>query len=80
MRTSQGMRVLRGKLCMDEYRITVWDKQAKDPFYIVKHHDMETAQQVARNLQRHYVDDWGEHGKSMFEIHLHRMPKEADDE
>ena len=61
---------------MVEYQVVVWDKVANDPFYIVKHDDEDTAKQVARNLKRHYVDDWGAHAESMFSIRLQKVTHE----
>ena len=73
MLISQDMLLLHGKLCMDKYRVTVWDKQADDPYYVLHYDDKETAQFVARSMQRHYIDEWGEHGKSVYEIRLQRL-------
>lgn len=61
---------------MDSYQVIVWDKKANDPFYVVKHSDIEEARQVARNLKRRYVDDWGAHAQSMFEVRLQKVAHE----
>jgi len=61
---------------MDEYNVIVWDKQANNPYYITKYSELETAQQVARNMQRHYIDDWGGHAQSRYEIKLKKIRRE----
>ncbi len=58
---------------MDKYVVTVWDKEAQDPYYKVEHGEMETAQHVARSLQRHYIDEWGGHAASAYEIRLQKI-------
>lgn len=58
---------------MDKYVVTVWDKQANDPYYILEYGDEETAKYVARRMKKHYVDDWGEHAEQYYEVRLQRM-------
>ena len=63
----------------ETYRVTVWDKKANDPYYVLNYEEMETAQHVARMMQRHYIDDWGEHGQSIYEVRLQKMQGESND-
>jgi len=58
---------------MDSYRVTIWDKQANDPYYVVEYAEKEEAQRVARNMQQHYIDDWGGHAASIYEVRLQKM-------
>ena len=58
---------------MDRYRVTVWDKKANDPYYVLEYADAEDAKHVARSMQRHYIDDWGDHGREHYEVRLHRI-------
>lgn len=58
---------------MDEYRVTIWDKKANNPYHIMQYQDKETAQYVARRMKKHYVEDWGQHGEEHYEIQLHRI-------
>jgi hypothetical protein len=60
----------------ETYRVTVWDKQSNDPYYVLEYDDKEDAQRVARNMRRHYVDDWGKHAESFYEVQLHRIQGE----
>ena len=61
---------------MDKYKVTVWDKKANDPYYVLEYDDRDTAQEVARNMKRHYIEDWGEHAESYYQIMLQRIPGE----
>lgn len=58
---------------MDKYRVTVWDKKANDPYYILEYNNEDDAKHVARSMQRHYIDDWGDHGREHYEVRLHRI-------
>lgn len=69
-----------GRLCMDNYRVTVWDKQANDPYYVLEYDNKETAQYVARRMKVHYVDEWAPHGETIYEVRLQRMRGENDGE
>jgi hypothetical protein len=64
---------------MAEYRVTVWDKKANDPYMILNYDDEDTAKYVARRMKKHYIDDWGQHAEEYYEIRLHRM-KETSNE
>jgi hypothetical protein len=64
----------------EQYRVTVWDKKANDPYYVLEYDELETAQFVARSMQRHYIDDWGEHASSTYEVRLHRYEREENAE
>jgi hypothetical protein len=64
---------------MDEYRVTVWDKQANDPYLVLKYQNEETAKYVARRMKKHYVDDWGTHAELFYEVRLQRIAKESVD-
>lgn len=55
------------------YRVTIWDKEANNPYHILNYNDKETAQFVARNMQKHYVDEWDEWGTTMYEVRLQRI-------
>ncbi len=63
----------------EQYRVTIWDKKVNDPYYVLEYDELETAQFVARSMQRHYIDDWGEHGQSIYEVRLQRMQGESND-
>ena len=63
---------------MDNYRVTVWDKQANNPYYILNYEDIEDAQKVARNMKKHYIDDWGTHAESIYEVRLQKMQGESN--
>lgn len=58
------------------YRVTVWDKQADNPYYILNYEELEDAQRVARNMKKHYIDDWGAHAEGIYEVRLHKMQGE----
>lgn len=55
------------------YRVTVWDNAASNPYYVLNYQDKEDAQRVARNMQKHYVDDWDDSGTSIYEVRLQRI-------
>lgn len=52
------------------YRVTVWDKQANNPYYILDYEGIEDAQKVARSMKKHYVE---EIENSPYEVKLQRM-------
>ena len=60
------------------YRVTVWDKKADNPYYILEYGDEDTAKFVARNMKRHYVDEWAHHGETIYEVRLQRIMEESD--
>jgi uncharacterized protein (UPF0305 family) len=62
---------------MDRYKVIVWDKQANDPYMMLEYDDEETAKYVARRMRKHYVEDWGAHAESYYEVRLHRIVKEG---
>jgi hypothetical protein len=77
MLTLQGMQQQPGRLFMvDTYRVTVWDKQASNPYYILNYEDKEDAQKVARNMKKHYIDDWGTHAEKIYEVRLQKIQGE----
>ena len=67
-----------GRLCMDNYRVTVWDKQANDPYYVLDYDNEETARYVARRMRVHYVDEWAPHGETIYEVRLQKMRGESN--
>lgn len=60
------------------YRVTVWDKQANDPYYILEYENEDTAKYVARRMKVHYVDEWSPHGETIYEVRLHKIPGGKD--
>ncbi len=62
---------------MDEYRVTVWDNNVSEPYYILEYKEMEVAQQVARNMKRHYVEDNVDSG---YEVYLQRIGMEGSND
>jgi len=64
---------------IEGYRVTVWDKQANAPYMFLDYGEEELAKQVARNMKKHYIDDWGKHAESFYEVRLHKMMKESQD-
>jgi hypothetical protein len=63
----------------EQYRVTVWDKKADDPYYVLEYDELETAQFVARSMKRHYIDEWGDHGASIYEVRLQKHIGENND-
>lgn len=64
---------------MDKYKVTVWDKKANDPYMMLEYEDEDTAKYVARRMRKHYIEDWGPHAESHYEVRLHRIVKESVD-
>jgi hypothetical protein len=62
---------------MDEYRVTVWDNNASEPYYILEYREREVAQQVARNMKRHYVEEIAD---SEYEVYLQRIGTEGSND
>ena len=62
----------------EQYRVTVWDKKTNDPYYVLNYDEMETAQRVARNMKRHYIDDWGTHAETIYEVRLQKYEEKID--
>jgi hypothetical protein len=60
------------------YRVTVWDKQAQNPYCVLNYEDIEDAQKVARSMKRHYIDDWGAHAESIYEVRLQRIQGDSN--
>ena len=58
------------------YRVTVWDKQVNEPYYKLTYEDVESAKYVAKQMKQHYIDDWGEHAASIYEVRLQRIQEE----
>jgi uncharacterized protein (UPF0305 family) len=64
---------------MDNYRVTVWDKQANDPYYILDYDNEETAKYVARRMRVNYVDKWADiDEESIYEVRLQRFQGEQN--
>ncbi len=63
---------------VEVYRVTIWDKKANDPYYKLDYEDIETAQHVARRMQKHYIDDWGGHAASIYEVRLQKIKGESN--
>ena len=61
---------------VENYVVTIWDKRVNEPYHSMRYEDKETAQYVARRMKIHYVDEWGEHGASIYEIRLQKARKE----
>jgi hypothetical protein len=57
---------------MDSYLVTVWDKQAEAPYLLAYYDEEDEAKQVARNLKKHYIDDWGKAAEEYYEVRLHK--------
>ena len=64
---------------MENFEVIIWDKQADEPYHKIRYEELEVAQQVARNMKRHYIDDWGEHAESIYEVRLLKHKGQADD-
>ena len=62
----------------DTYVVTIWDKQANEPYHKLQYNDEETAKYVARRMKYHYIDQWGEHAEQYYEVRLHRMKESSD--
>lgn len=62
---------------MVEYVVTLWDKQINEPYQIHRYQEIEVAQQVARNIKRHYIDEWGALGEEHYEVTLKK--RESND-
>lgn len=60
----------------ERYRVTVWDKQANDPYYVLEYDNEETAKFVARRMKNHYIDEWEPHGSTVYEVRLQRLQGE----
>lgn len=63
---------------MDEYLITLWDKTVDEPYLLAYYKEEEEAKQVARNLKKHYIDDWGASGERAYEVRLHKTRRNAE--
>jgi len=60
----------------ETFVVTVWDKQEDEPYMIAKYGDLELARYVARNLKKHYIDDWGTHAEQYYEIRLQKREED----
>lgn len=61
----------------DSYRVTVWDKEANDPYYVLEYDNEDTAKYVARRMRVHYVDRWSDiDEESIYEVRLQRFQGE----
>lgn len=63
---------------MDSFKVTIWDKQANNPYHVLRYNDEETAKYVARRMKLHYVDEWAPHGETIYEVQLQKMRGEYD--
>jgi len=54
------------------YVVTLWDKQVDEPYMILEHNEEEEAKKVARNIKKHYIEDWGASGAQFYEVRLQR--------
>jgi hypothetical protein len=61
---------------MDEYSVTVWDKSVNEPYLVYKYADVETGKYVARRMNVHYVEEWGE--DSPYSVHLKKRERLND--
>ena len=59
------------------YRVIVWDKVVNEPYVKMEYDDLEIAKNVARNMKRHYIDDWGDLGKEYYDVKLQRVAGES---
>jgi hypothetical protein len=59
------------------YRVIVWDKVVNEPYVKMEYDDLEIAKNVARNMKRHYIDDWGDLGKEYYHVKLQRVSGES---
>jgi hypothetical protein len=62
----------------DTYVVTIWDKQANEPYNKMEYDDEETAKYVARRMKYHYIDQWGPSAEQYYEVRLHRMKEKTD--
>jgi hypothetical protein len=60
-----------GKLPMDRYVVTIWDTQLDMRYHALNYDDADTAKEVARNMRRHYVDEYA--GDQSYEVRLQKM-------
>jgi len=56
----------------EAYVVTLWDKKADEPYMFLEYNDAEEAKKVARNIKKHYIDDWGASGAQFYEVTLQR--------
>jgi hypothetical protein len=56
----------------ETYVVTLWDKQVNEPYMILEHDEEEEAKKVARNIKKHYIEDWGASGAQFYEVRLQR--------
>ncbi len=61
---------------MDEYAVTVWDKSVNEPYLVYRYTDVETGKYVARRMNVHYVEEWGE--DSPYSVHLKKRERLND--
>ena len=62
----------------DIYRVTVWSKQDNDPYYVLEYTNEETAKFVARNMRRHYVEEYVAYEYLPYEVRLQKIQGESD--
>jgi DNA-binding protein Fis len=58
------------------YRVTIWDKQANNPYYVLDYREMQDAQEVARNMKKYYIDDRGIQAEDVYEVRLQKVQGE----
>jgi hypothetical protein len=56
----------------EEFVVTLWDKQVNEPYMTLEYASGEEAKQVARNIKKHYIEDWGASGAQFYEVRLQR--------
>lgn len=57
----------------ESYRVTVWNKQVDEPYYILNYELEETAKYVARRMKEHYVEEWGGEQESIYHVRLQKI-------
>jgi hypothetical protein len=64
---------------MDSYLVTVWDKQAEAAYLMAYYDEEDEAKRVARNLKKHYIDDWGPMAEQSYEVRLQKIMEGSND-
>ena len=57
----------------DIYRVTVWNKEDNDPYYVLDYESEDTAKFVARNMRRHYVEEFVAYEHTPYEVRLQKI-------
>jgi len=61
----------------EQYKVVIWDKQADAPYHVLWYDELDDATEVARNMRRHYIEDWGGHAESMYLVKLQKVGESA---